>query len=82
MAKPFLRHVLARYPEVVEAIINRYQAHAAAYELMMNPPAGVDIRVIDPPADFPVKKFSRSRANVLEGFEIGFQTGLESWRGA
>lgn len=71
LARLGLGLVLRAHPAVVDAICRRHRTRSASLGLMAAPPAGVEVRTIAPPWDFPVQKFTRDPAVVLEGYKVG-----------
>jgi predicted patatin/cPLA2 family phospholipase len=71
VAKLGLGLVLREHPAMADAILRRHETRAASLRLMAAPPAGVAVRTIAPPRGFPVQKFTRDPAVVLEGYRVG-----------
>jgi len=67
-----VRTLFKEYPQLQEAIIKRNQAYNDALEFIRNPPGDCQLRVIAPPDDFNVGRFTRD----LERLEAGYQQGL------
>jgi predicted patatin/cPLA2 family phospholipase len=78
----YIRWCLRSYPQLVAAMRRRVENHAATMQLIRNPPAGVNIVEICPPADFATGRFSRSRKRLHAGYEAGVtiaQSAIRQW---
>lgn len=69
----FLAAALRRYPEIPSAIATRHTAYARALESISSPPAGIRMRPVLPPEGFPVRRFTRDRRRILEGYDMGLR---------
>jgi predicted patatin/cPLA2 family phospholipase len=82
IARAVLSRHLAEYPRIFEALTVYDETQTKSHELALSPLPGVDLRVIMPPADFPVDRFTLSRPALHHGYEMGRRAGLEMTRTA
>lgn len=71
VSRIFLAFALSDYPAIPGAIARRALAYSRARELIASPPAHVSHRVILPPEDFPVSRFTMDRKALETGYEMG-----------
>ena len=68
--------LLARYPQIAQAMLVRAENYNQSLEFIRNPPEGTTIRVIAPPEDFAVKRLSMKYPTLVAGYEMGVSAGL------
>ncbi|MGR6859354.1 patatin-like phospholipase family protein [Aliivibrio salmonicida] len=68
--------LLARYPQIAQAMLVRAENYNQSLEFIRNPPEGTTIRVIAPPEDFSVKRLSMKYPTLVAGYEMGVSAGL------
>lgn len=71
ISRLFLSFSLRDYPRITPAIAARPEAYRKARALLASPPAGVRIRLIAPPDDFPVTRFTMDRSLLERGYDMG-----------
>jgi predicted patatin/cPLA2 family phospholipase len=71
LSRAFLSVALRRWPAIPGAMARRHEVRSMSLEALASAPAPVDVRVILPPADFPVRRFTRDADLVLRGYEMG-----------
>ena len=70
-----LRRLLKTYPQLAEAMINRWTAYNRAIAFIENPPADCRIRVIAPPAHFAVGRLTTDPGKLEAGYAMGLAAG-------
>lgn len=65
----------SRTPRLAQALLERAQKYNRALDFMQNPPADCRIRIIAPPLDFPVSRFTKSTVRLKEGYRMGKEAG-------
>ncbi|OAN17957.1 patatin family protein [Photobacterium jeanii] len=70
-----MKRVLARYPSIAQAMIQRAENYNASLDFIRNPPAGAIVRVIAPPEDFSVKRLTMNNNLLNEGYQMGLEAG-------
>ncbi len=73
MSKLYLR----KYPNLVKAMTNRANKYHQAIAFMRNPPEGVRIIEVNPPATFQTKRLTKDVAVLKQDYRTGFEMGLE-----
>ncbi|HEY9120045.1 MAG TPA: patatin family protein [Marinobacter sp.] len=74
---PFVPKRLFRdYPALAEATVRRAERYNATLEFILNPPEDCHIRVIAPPADFPVGRLTQKPDHLELGYRQGYEAGL------
>ena len=68
--------LLARYPQIAQAMLVRAENYNQSLEFIRNPPEGTTIRVIAPPEEFAVKRLSMKSPTLIEGYQMGVSSGL------
>lgn len=68
--------LLARYPQIAQAMLIRAENYNQSLEFIRNPPEGTTIRVIAPPEDFAVKRLTMKSTTLIEGYKMGESSGL------
>ncbi|WP_122032343.1 patatin family protein [Aliivibrio sp. EL58] len=69
--------LLARYPQIAQAMLVRAENYNQSLEFIRNPPEGTMIRVIAPPEDFAVKRLSMKSPTLIAGYEMGVSAGVD-----
>ena len=69
--------LLARYPQIAQAMLVRAENYNQSLEFIRNPPEGTTIRVIAPPEDFAVKRLSMKSPTLIAGYEMGVTAGVD-----
>jgi predicted patatin/cPLA2 family phospholipase len=67
----FMSWFLKAYPGLRETVLNQNVIYNQAVSLIQNPPPGVAIVEVSPPAGFRLERFTRDAAVLLEGYEQG-----------
>lgn len=68
--------LLARYPQIAQAMLVRAENYNQSLEFIRNPPEGTTIRVIAPPEEFAVKRLTMKSTTLIEGYKMGVSSGL------
>lgn len=72
---PIARLVLSRhlkgFPKIFERLSVYADTQLEAHTLVESPPPGVEVRVITPPDDFPVDRFTQNKVSLHKGYEMG-----------
>jgi len=79
----YIRWRMRNHPLLVATMKERVEQHKAVIKLIHNPPPGVSIVAVCPPAHFAVDRFTRDRDSLLQGYQIGFDTAeaaIARWR--
>lgn len=79
----YIRWKMRSHTALVATMRQRIARHRDVVELINRPPPGIDIVDICPPEEFAVGRFSRDRDGLLQGYQIGFETGetaMARWR--
>lgn len=66
-----MRGLMSRWPGLLRAAAGRQAAYEQSLALMRSPPAGVHLRVVAPPEEFRVTRYTRDRALLEEGYHQG-----------
>ncbi|WP_237058654.1 patatin-like phospholipase family protein [Microbulbifer sediminum] len=72
-----LKQVFHEHSRLFESVLERAERYNRALEFLANPPAGCRISVIAPPAEFPVKRFTREPDLLEQGYQMGRREALE-----
>lgn len=64
-----------KYPELVEQFRKRAENYNASVEFINNPPPGVRISQIAPPADIPISRTTTNKASLRAAYETGIDYG-------
>lgn len=67
----YMRFKMRKYPQLHENLSRRVKIHQDAIALIRNPPAGVIITEICPPANFTIGRFNRNHQRLHEGYQLG-----------
>jgi predicted patatin/cPLA2 family phospholipase len=67
----FMSWFLKSHPDLRAAVLNQNMIYNQAVSLIQNPPPGVAIVEVSPPAGFRLERFTRDAAALLEGYEQG-----------
>lgn len=70
-----VERAFAEYPGLIKASKRRAQNYNESCEFTLNPPADCHIEIIAPPPEFRVKRFSKSKALLAEGYQVGKNAG-------
>ncbi|CAH0529534.1 patatin-like phospholipase family protein [Vibrio hippocampi] len=70
-----IKAMLAKNPKVAEAMLFRNKCYNAALQFIRYPPADAKVRVIAPPEDFPVKRLTRNKSVLDQGYQMGLNAG-------
>lgn len=73
----FLAFIFRRYPVLAEQLKNRSERYNQTLDLIRNPPPGVNILEVCPPAGFNVSRLDRSKANLYKNYESGRQIAYD-----
>lgn len=79
----YIRWRMRKHPLLVATMRERVEQHKAVIKLIHNPPPGVCIVAVCPPAHFAVDRFTRDRDSLLRGYQIGFdaaEAAIVRWR--
>lgn len=69
------------HARLFEAVLDRAERYNRALDFIESPPADCRVTVIAPPADFPVKRFTRELVLLERGYQCGRMLGLEYLQG-
>ncbi|USD67847.1 patatin family protein [Vibrio sp. SCSIO 43136] len=72
-----LKTLFAKHPNVAQAMLSRAENYNQSLEFLRNPPADAKVRVIAPPENFPVKRLTRKRNLLEQGYEMGKKAGIQ-----
>lgn len=72
-----MKRLLSDNPVVAQTLKTRARRYNQALEFIRFPPMDAKVRVIAPPADFPVKRLSRQRAILETGYQMGVDAGID-----
>ncbi|MEZ9232440.1 patatin family protein [Vibrio amylolyticus] len=70
-----MKKLLAKYPNVAQAMLQRSNNYNRSLEFIRNPPNGVTIRVIAPPEDFAVRRLTMNQKVLHAGYNMGIAAG-------
>lgn len=70
-----MKKLLARHPELANAMNVRAENYNQSLNFIRNPPKDTIIRVIAPSEDFAVKRLSMKRSLLQQGYEMGLSAG-------
>lgn len=73
LMKPFF----AEHPELFSAVLNRTRQYNQALDFIAHPPADCQIRIIAPPPDFDVSRFTQDINTLDQGYEQGYSAARE-----
>ncbi|MDC8830784.1 patatin-like phospholipase family protein [Alteromonas gilva] len=65
------------HPELINTIHHRSEVYNQTLRFIAHPPADCRIRVIVPPADFPVKRLTMHKGKLIKGYRMGRQAAQE-----
>jgi len=68
---------MARYPHLVATMKERVQRHDRVDDLIENPPAGIRIHAVYPPASLSMHPFSATADELEAGYVAGFNTASD-----
>ncbi len=72
-----MKRLLSDNPVIAQTLKTRASRYNQALEFIRFPPMDAKVRVIAPPADFPVKRLSRQRAVLETGYQMGVDAGID-----
>ncbi|AOS98430.1 Patatin-like phospholipase [Microbulbifer aggregans] len=75
-APQFMKQLFQDHASLFESVLGRAERYNRALEFIKSPPEGCRVRVISPPADFPVARFTQEPDLLQRGYEIGLQAGI------
>lgn len=67
--------LMRRWPALLAASAHRHKTYKRNLALMRSPPAGRHIDTLAPPEGFRVSRYTKERALLVEGFQMGFEAG-------
>jgi predicted patatin/cPLA2 family phospholipase len=73
LSRAYLTLHYADFPAIPKALANRHRVYARTRNLIANPPPDVSLRVIIPPDDFPVRRFTMDVPTLVRGYDMGYQ---------
>lgn len=73
LTKLILERTLADYPSILDAVLHYDRTQREARSFLDNGVNDVTLRVLMPPDDFPVKRFTRDRSILHTGYMMGKQ---------
>ena len=76
-APQFMKQLFHEHARLFEAVLDRAERYNAALDFIESPPLGCRVRVIAPPEDFPVGRFTREAPLLERGYQCGRELGLE-----
>ncbi len=68
-----MRRLLAQYPALCAAMLQRHLAYNAALDFIANPPADCTIELLVPPPEFAVGRLTQDRQRLDTGYQQGWQ---------
>jgi len=74
VARRVLSRHLERYPRIFEKLTVYNETQAKAHSVVESIPSNVDVRIILPPDDFPVERFTLDKAALHLGYRMGRET--------
>ncbi|AMX02314.1 patatin-like phospholipase family protein [Microbulbifer thermotolerans] len=80
-APKFIQQFFHGHARLFEAVLGRAERYNRALEFIQSPPADCRIRVIAPPAHFPVGRFTREAELLEQGYLFGREAGMAHLRG-
>lgn len=73
------KRLLAGYPALAEAMVNRHLSYNAAIDFIERPPADCKVRVIAPGEGFKVGRTTTDKARLEAGYAMGLASGQAAW---
>ncbi|MGR5234267.1 patatin-like phospholipase family protein [Vibrio rotiferianus] len=74
--KWLMRFLFSNSPKVLDAIFNRHENYNKSLSFIKSPPKDVKVHVIYPPSNFRVRRFTRSIKYLMEGYNMGLESGI------
>ncbi|MAM86381.1 MAG: patatin family protein [unclassified Hahellaceae] len=71
------RSVFREYPALAEALLQRHERYNASLAFITEPPADCRVRIIAPPARFPVGRLTRQPERLAEGYREGLEAARD-----
>ncbi len=66
-----IRRAMARTPALAEAILRRSVRYNEAMDFLQKPPEDCQVRIIAPPIEFGVKRFTKNLSRLEAGYRMG-----------
>jgi len=79
----FSKLFLRKYPRLIDAIFARSKVYAESIRFIRNPPRGCVIHEINPPEGFKIKRLTKNKKILEDGYLKGVDAGLafvEKWK--
>ncbi|KUJ84396.1 patatin family protein [Microbulbifer flavimaris] len=76
-APHFMKQLFQDHASLFESVLGRAERYNRALQFIQSPPEGCRVRVISPPADFPVARFTLEPELLERGYEIGRGAGFD-----
>lgn len=71
-----MRQFFHDHARLFEAVLCRAERYNQALDFIQSPPQGCRVTAIAPPAEFPVKRFTREAELLERGYQCGRESGL------
>ncbi|SFO75930.1 patatin-like phospholipase family protein [Enterovibrio norvegicus] len=68
-------HLLKKYPNIADAMRQRAERYNQSLSFIKNPPVDCKIRVIAPPKNFSIGRFTMKKSKLDVGYEMGKKAG-------
>ncbi|PMN65266.1 patatin-like phospholipase family protein [Enterovibrio norvegicus] len=68
-------HLLKKYPNIADAMRQRAERYNQSLSFIKNPPVDCKIRVIAPPKNFAIGRFTMKKSKLDIGYEMGKKAG-------
>lgn len=78
--KELIKSLFLKKSKIADALFNRVEIYNQSLEFIKNPPKGITVRVIAPPNNFKVQRFTRNNKLLREGYKMGLIAGKEYLR--
>ncbi|EKO3647295.1 patatin family protein [Vibrio metschnikovii] len=73
----WLKQLAHEHPALHQAILLRHENYNQTLDFINSPPKDCRIRVITPPATFPVGRFTQSKEKLVLGYHQGLEAGIQ-----